>query len=612
MRLLSKLFLSLVLLSGIAFASDAPNLRTYPQQGIMVFKGLDEKSAPTAVRDGYATEAQNVKFSLTGGVSKRDGYSLVTNLDIAGVDFQAITGLYYTKLSSGTEYRIATIGSRFYYDNAGTWTLVNGGTITYAQNNQFIFTTALDNIIFSNDVDAPQRWTGSGNITTVDFTSLSAASQPTRAKVITYFKNFLIVGNVTENGVKRPTRFRWSNVGTIGTWSDDDYIDIDALGGQEIQGIGILGDNLYFLLTDSIYKVSFVGGDDTFIVSKSIDGTGCIAKNSIQEVALNNGQDGLIFLSKDKQIHFFDGTNITDIALYIDDTLDALTTSRLPYAVSATDHSDYYLAVSTGDTATANNLLIDFNFETLDWSKHTQIDSNAMYSVLDSDGDDQIYSGNYHSFIYKLFDSSIVNDIGGFTGTVDIVTTLNTDIGSGLQVLYDTGANVTATGAIVRLTGGTGAGLESVVADVTGSGIIVTNAFSTTPDSTTTYSIGDIDAIYTTKWFDLGEPSRNKKLGELYLWAKEEGNMSIDASYAKNFGSYSSTQSISLQGAGAVWGTGVWGTAQWGGQDAVFKILKLAGSGRYVKFRFRENDIDETFNFYGYTIQHWGGDVIGN
>lgn len=607
MRLLSKI-LSFLLLASVCLAGDSQDLRVYPPQGIMTFRGLDEKSSPTSVQDGRSSEAQNVKFTLTGGLSKRAGIKLVNGvLDIPDVAFQAVTGLYYTKLSSGTAYRIATVGNRFYYDNSGTWTQVSGFSATYAQNNQFVFTTALDNIIFTNDTDAPQLWTGSGNISNVSFTGLSNAI--TKAKCVAWFKNYLIFGNTVENSVNRKTRIRWSNVGLINTWSDDDYIDIDTLSGQEIQGFGILYDNLYIFMTDSIYKVSLVGGNDLFAISKVVEGTGCIAKNSIQNITLNNTTNGLIFLSKDKTINFFDGTNVVDASILIEDTMDGLLASRLPYAVSAADTNDYYLAVTTGNTATSNNLLLDFQFSNGDWSKHTQIDANAMASVLDSDGLLQVYYGNYHSFVYQMDNTSLNNDISGHTGTFEAVSVYTTATASGLQIIYDNEASFTATGAIVRITGGSAIGEERVIAACTSTGIVVTTAFDTTPTSTSTYSIGDIDAIYTTKWFDLGNPTRRKQFGELYLWAEEQGNMSITANYAQDFGSYLEAQSVSLLGGGGVWGTAVWGTDTWGGQDAVLRQIKLKGSGRFIRYRFTEPDINETFNLYGYSNVFWDGDV---
>ena len=58
-----------------------------------------------------------------------------------------------------------------------------------------------------------------------------------------------------------------------------------------------------------------------------------------------------------------------------------------------------------------------------------------------------------------------------------------------------------------------------MIADNTTTGIIVTDAFSTTPDTTTTYEVGAIDSFYETKWYDMGDPTRLKHFGEVFFWA---------------------------------------------------------------------------------------------
>ena len=94
-----------------------------------------------------------------------------------------------------------------------------------------------------------------------------ATTAVTKAKCVAWFRNFLIWGNTYE-GAEKPTRIRWSNIGTTETYSDADYIDIAELGGQEIEAFGVLYDNLYIFLTNSIWKLSFVGGDEIFVVSR--------------------------------------------------------------------------------------------------------------------------------------------------------------------------------------------------------------------------------------------------------------------------------------------------------------------------------------------------------
>src|SRR3990167_100428 len=426
------LLTGLCLLARVVLAAESV---TYPPQGIQVFLGLDDTSAPTQVQDGRAQDIQNVTLDA-GAMRQRYGIDLVltpdsTNgleigdtLDIQDEAFCAVTGVYYTKFSSGTERIIATCGSRFYFLNGTTsWDQVTGPAITGGQNNQFVFTVALDNIIGTNDVDTPFQYDGTTR-TSVGFTGLANAVQ--NAKTVAFFKNYLIFGNIKENSVDRATRIRWSNVGTINTWTDDDFVDLGALAGQEINAFAELYDNLYVFLTDSIYRVSLVGGADTFQISKVTDDIGCIAKNSVQSITLTNAQNGLVFLDKDKKVYFFNGVIAQDISQLITTTMGGLSGSRLQYAVSADTNTDYWLCTTLG-TGSTNNLCLDLEYEIGEWTKHTNIPANAMAHVIDNNSNDQVFWGSATSLVYKLEDTAQRDDVDTATGTVDAVSTYTAD-----------------------------------------------------------------------------------------------------------------------------------------------------------------------------------------
>ncbi len=611
-KLLKKLFLiPLLLITTLCFGADNPRLRVYPQSGTLTFKGLDDTSSPPVVLDERASDIQNIKLDIDFSATKRYGYSLVDDnniLDIQDVDFAAVQGIYYAKLSTGTEYWVTIVGGRFYYDNNSlSWTF-GGQGLTTGKDYQYTWAIALDNIIGTNDQDPPIKWAGTGNYSNLSFSGLTYPV--TDAKCVVWFKNYLIFGNTIENAVERPTRFRWGNIGFIETWSDNDYIDIDALGGQEINGFGILYDALYVFLTDSIYKISYVGGDDIFNVSKVISGIGCIAKNSIQNVTLQNSQEGIIFLDKKGRVYIFNGTSAQEISPLIRATMSGLNQSRLPYAVSVSNGKDYYLGVSNG-SATKNDLLLDFQVEIGEWTKHTNIDTNCMAYGYDSNSDGRIYFGNYYNFVYKLDDSNSVNDVYGATGTIDSVGTFTTTTGSGLTVYYDNDASFTTSGlmgARLTITSGTALNEETIIADNTTTGIVVTSAI--TSGILATYSIGEIDALYTTKWYHMGEPARRKQFSETYLWAESTSSGELVVAQATDYSSTIGISTADIANAGSLWGTAIWGVSTWSGTETVMKRVKLNNSGRYMKLRFRAPSVNSSMNLLGYTIIYEAGDVF--
>ncbi len=580
--------------------------RVFPENNLQLFLGLDDTSSPAGgVKDGRAADIQNITLDITGAASKRNGYKfhVMLDTDTIGDDFEPVTGMHELYKSDGTRTKIATSGSKlFKITAAGVKTdITQGRTITEGKDYQWQWITALDYAIGTNNVDVPIKTNGT---TTSVLTTSGLSNALTDAKCVIWWKNYLIFGNTTEAATVHSTRIRWSNVGTIETWSDDDFVDIATLGGQQIEGMATLYDSLYIFLTDSIYKVSLVGGDELINVSKVSEGIGCIARNSIQNIQIGNSE-GLIFLSRDKTINFCDGVKVTEISTNISGVMDDISSSRLPYAVSIDDQENahYYLAV---DTATAgNNLLLDFHYGIGEWSKHTQIDSNAFCVANDSNEKPQVYFGNYKSFIYQMIDPDKDSDVAGEVGIFDWRGNLTTATGSGLVILYDTGATFTdVTGATVTITSGTGVDEEAVICAVTTSGIVVTNS-AMTATGTSVYSIGAIDSYYTTKWYDMGVSPMRKNFGELYLWASADTAANMQIYHATDFISTITSTNVAIGGSGSLWGTAIWGESTWGGDETELTMIPLNVSGRYIKYKFSENTIDEPMTLYGYSTLLW-------
>ena len=83
-------------------------------------------------------------------------------------------------------------------------------------------------------------------------------------------------------------------------------------------------------------------------------------------------------------------------------------------------------------------MLLDFFYDTGEWSKHTGIEANAMCIADDADGLPQIYFGNYKSFVYQLNDENKLDDVFGFSGVFDSKDITDTATASGRTILYDT------------------------------------------------------------------------------------------------------------------------------------------------------------------------------
>lgn len=607
------LTLSFFLISGIAFAEDP---QVWPTSGQMTFKGLDTKSSPTQIGEGRAQDLQNVQFTVTGALKKRSGYSFagtpsVTTddiLDIPDEDFPPVTGIYYNKFSDTNERIFATASTRLYYRSTA-WTHILSPAITGGQNNQFVFVTALDYAIATNDVNPIIKVNSTPTASVLDLSDL-LTDAPTKAKCVAWFQNHLILANTVENSIEKPTRIRWSDIGFIETFTEENRNDISELGGQEINALIELYDDLFIFLTNSVWKMSFVGGDEQFKFTKVLDKIGCIAKNSVQTIILNNSQRGIVFLTKNAEVYFFNGVTAVDISEIIEPTLEDWSASRLPYVVSEDTGEEYRIYGTTGSTDTTNNEVLVFNYSLGEWSRNVNIDVNCVARVVVSSAE-LSYAGNYFGMVLRLDNTANDSDVYGATGTVDSVNIYTTHTASGLQVLYDASASYTASGligAIVTLTGGTGSAqstIEKTIVANTTTGIVIDSAYSTTPSTDTSFSVGAIDAYYQTKDYDLGDSTRIKNFGEIFMWEKEQGAIDLDVSYKHDFGGTVETQTVSESGGGGTWGSAIWGTSLWGGFNAIFSRVKLKGSSRFINIKFMEDDIDETFNIYGFNILYW-------
>ncbi len=123
---------------------------------------------------------------------------------------------------------------------------------------------------------------------------------------------------------------------------------------------------------------------------------------------------------------------------------------------------------------------------------------------------------------------------------------------------------------------------------------------------TPVYSIGDIDAYYTTKWYDLGSAPLIKNFVELFLWSDTDTAATMQVYYATDFSSTINSTDITNALSSSLWGTAIWGTGTWAGTSTSLTRVPLSVSGRFIKFKFGEPSIDEPMDLMGYSLLAWG------
>lgn len=589
------------------FAEDPSNLVTYPPGQIMGFRGLDTRSNSPNLEDGRSTDLNNVSLSSALDLRKRYGYDTIndSSLDDYDISNPAVTGIFDSEYSNTNSHTYVFVGTKIKYDNSGTWTEVGSHLaaplVTTGKNYQWTCDMALDNAICNNGTNVPIKLSSTPTKLALDVSDLTDTLTTAKAQI--WFRNYLIFGNTTEDGSARPTRFRWSSVGLIETWDDDDYDDISSLSGDEILAFKELYGDLWIIMRKSIWKASLVGGNDVFVYTKIIDGIGAIAKGSVQIVNFPGNKLGIVFLSEDKHIYLFNGATVLDIGEIIQPTLDDLSASRLQYATATFDGTRYFISVTTGSLAYNDTVLV-YDTEIQEWTKYDQIDANAFARVKESTSLVKTYFGNYSSMVYWLNNSDLKNDVNGITGIVDSVETATNTKETDLMVLVDADlADTELTGAIVRITSGTGSGQEAIVVDTTNTSMYVAPSFTTTPDSTSNYSVGDINGYYKTKWYDFKDAARDKTFLGTFFWANEASNNEVTVSYSRDFGSTIGSTGVSLEpSSNSLWDQALWDVGTWGTTGDKLYTVKLSGNGKTVQLKFEQTSIDKTFYIYGYHL----------
>ena len=195
-------------------------------------------------------------------------------------------------------------------------------------------------------------------------------------------------------------------------------------------------------------------------------------------------------------------------------------------------------------------------------------------------------------------------DLGDADGTATAETSLNgTATSAGATTLVDTTKTWTVNefiGVNVYTRGGTGALQKRRILSNTANTLTVAT-WGTTPDSTTTYSIGGIDKYTEEYWDSNGDPHVWKRMRWMVPYISQTGDYEVEISFKKDFfGSYSKTTSVELVSSSSIWGTFIWGSGSWGQQSANLERIRLGGKYHFYSIRYRNDLAGQKFDWNGH------------
>jgi len=349
--------------------------------------GLNTTSGPLGLQANESPDLQNIDFDKFGSLKQRNGY---TALNSSAVASERIDGLFWF-MTPTLRKPIMVCDDKVYRMDSldGTWDDITGSE-SITKNHRFDFENFNSAAIMTNDYDVPLKWTGAGNVAKLD-----VPTGLTRAKFVTKFQNYCFLANVVVSGSDLPSRFYFSGLRDITSWSAADFYEISKDDGEEITGFKVLGDRLVVYKTNSIYVVSFTGNSDVpFVINKSNSHVGCIAPYSIQEV--NNGH---VFLSYDG-LYFFDGSNSYKLSDKVNSTILGFSKSNYPDCVSMyqKNKNRYWLAFAT---LSNNNRVLTWDSYNNAFSLYTGMAPSAMAIFLVNGVEERPYWGDFSGFVYR-------------------------------------------------------------------------------------------------------------------------------------------------------------------------------------------------------------------
>lgn len=155
-------------------------------------------------------------------------------------------------------------------------------------------------------------------------------------------------------------------------------------------------------------------------------------------------------------------------------------------------------------------------------------------------------------------------------------------------------------GCVVSLWDGTGRLQKRRILSNTANQITVAT-WTTTPDTTTTYSIGGIEKYAEEYWDSNGDPHVKKRARWIVPYVRQTGDYDITISFRKDFQqAYDQIRTLSLLSSSSLWGTMLWLTGLWGASSSNLKRINLHGKYHYYTIKYENHNAGQQFYWDGH------------
>ena len=129
----------------------------------------------------------------------------------------------------------------------------------------------------------------------------------TKAKFITSYENYIILGYTTEDATIYPQRIRWNDLAQETAWKSGDAGSAQVGKEDFLTGFGHYQNLLIIFKEQSYYKLWLVGSTDIFNIAEVSGKIGTTSPHAI----INDTEGNLFFLASDATIKRIDGTELS-------------------------------------------------------------------------------------------------------------------------------------------------------------------------------------------------------------------------------------------------------------------------------------------------------------
>jgi len=281
---------------------------------------------------------------------------------------------YHRHIRQGTGTEHLLLGTKYHillWLNSDKSLTVKWTCTSPANVHRWEITDHLRNVVATNNSDFVLWWNVDTSVSNVfaaldnsngiDYTG--TAKRLTKAKHITSYERYLILGYTTEDGTVFPQRERWASLATGGSTIDFDENGSGDAGAKDftstpgfLMGFARHGDDLVIAKEDSMYRSWLVTADTVFEWEEYTLKVGCISADSL----VNDKAGRLYWIASDLTIREINTPE--PISTAIDLTIKGLNTAQAEFIQSGfiDEFEEIWWSLPSGDSDT-NDTIVAFH-----------------------------------------------------------------------------------------------------------------------------------------------------------------------------------------------------------------------------------------------------------